>query len=200
MLGQFYSEKTSWLHRLPVGFKLLALALLGPVVLATQAPWQWGTVWLLAGALWWSLGTATQSVRRLLRGVWLSAALVALLHAALGQPLLGLASMARLVSAGMLALAVSVSTSTSALLDWFEWRLAPLERLGLQPRNWALQVALMLRFIELFFVQWQRLDASYRLRTGRSGGWRLLAPLTILMLLAARRVADTLQLRLGGGR
>jgi len=199
MLGHFYSETPSWLHRLPVGVKLLGLAVLGPGVLAAQTPWQWGTVWLGVCIFWYTLGAATQPVRRLLRAVWLGAALVAVLHAVLGQPLLGLASMARLVSAGMLALAVSVSTSTSALLDWFEWRFTPLERVGLQPRYWSLQVALMLRFIELFFVQWQRLDEAFRLRTGRSGGWRLLAPLTILMLLAARRVADTLQLRIGGG-
>jgi biotin transport system permease protein len=35
------------------------------------------------------------------------------------------------------------------------------------------------------------------MRTGKAGGLRLLAPLTIQMLLAARRVADTLELRLG---
>jgi biotin transport system permease protein len=34
-------------------------------------------------------------------------------------------------------------------------------------------------------------------RTGKPGGLRLLAPLTIQMLVAARRVADTLELRLG---
>jgi biotin transport system permease protein len=33
-------------------------------------------------------------------------------------------------------------------------------------------------------------------RTGRPGGFRLLAPLTIQMLVSASRVADALQLRL----
>ena len=193
----FYSHHPSWLHRVPVGPKLLALALLGPALLAAQTPWQWGSMAFGMLVFWCSLGTATRAARRLLRAVCVSASLVALVHVLLGQPWLGLASMARLVSAGLLALAVSVSTPASALLDWLEWRLAPLERIGLQPRQWALQIALMLRFIALFFAQWQRLDEAYRLRAGRSGGVRLLAPLTILMLLAARRVADALQLRLG---
>jgi len=34
-------------------------------------------------------------------------------------------------------------------------------------------------------------------RTGKAGGLRLLAPLTIHMLNSARRVADTLEMRLG---
>jgi biotin transport system permease protein len=55
----------------------------------------------------------------------------------------------------------------------------------------------MLRFIEHFFVVWKRLDDSHRLRTGKAGGLRLLAPLTIQMLQAAKRVADTLAVRLG---
>ena len=54
----------------------------------------------------------------------------------------------------------------------------------------------MLRFAEQFFVQWQRLADAYRVRTGRSGGWRLLAPLTIHMLITARNVADALAIRL----
>ena len=97
----------------------------------------------------------------------------------------------------MLALAVTLSTPATDLLDWLERRLEPLRPWGMRPERLSLRVALMLRFVELFFSQWQRLDDAYRLRTGRRGGLRLLAPLTILMLVAARRVADTLQLRLG---
>ena len=54
----------------------------------------------------------------------------------------------------------------------------------------------MLRFSEHFFVTWRRLDEAHRLRTGKSGGFKILASLTIQMLLAARRVADALHLRL----
>ena len=75
--------------------------------------------------------------------------------------------------------------------------LSPLQRLGLKTERLALQLAMMLRFTEHFFVLWKRLDDAHRLRTGKPGGLRLLAPLTIQMLLAARRVADTLELRLG---
>jgi biotin transport system permease protein len=43
---------------------------------------------------------------------------------------------------------------------------------------------------------WRRLDDAHRLRTGQAGGFKILAPLTIQMLIAARRVADTLHMRL----
>ncbi len=68
--------------------------------------------------------------------------------------------------------------------------------MGIASDQLALQLALMLRFTEHFFVMWRRLDEAHRLRTGKSGGFKILAPLSIQMLLAARRVADALQLRL----
>jgi biotin transport system permease protein len=67
--------------------------------------------------------------------------------------------------------------------------------LGVEPERLSLQVALMLRFTEHFFVLWRRLDDAHRLRTGKAGGFKILAPLTIQMLVAARRVADTLHVR-----
>jgi len=81
-------------------------------------------------------------------------------------------------------------------LHVFERLLSPLQRVGVATDQLALQLALMLRFTEHFFVMWRRLDEAHRLRTGKSGGFKILAPLTIQMLLAARRVADALQLRL----
>ena len=86
------------------------------------------------------------------------------------------------------------------LLAWLLAQHQPqlLRRVGVHPDRLALQLGLMLRFIEHFFVQWRKLDEAYRLRTGRRGGWRLLAPLTVQMLRTARRVGDALFARLGG--
>ena len=197
MLGRFYSEVPCWLHRVPVGSKLLVLAVFGTGVLWLESLPVLLGVFAVCWIFWWSLGAATQPVRRLLVRLCVAAALVCVLHIALQQAEVGIASFLRLVCAGLLALSVSVTTAPSALLDWLEKFFAPVRRWGLKPERLALRIALMLRFVELFFSQWQRLDDAHRLRTGRRGGWRLLAPLTILMLLAARRVADTLQVRLG---
>jgi len=197
MLGTFHSASHTWLHRVPVALKLALLAVLGIALFAVQNPVVLMAVLGACALLFVSLGPATQPVRRLLVSVLVAALLVAGLHVLLHQAELGLVSLARLVSAALLGMAVTVSTSSSDMLNLVEGVLAPLQRFGVRPQRVALRVALMLRFTEHFFVQWQRLDDAYRVRTGRSGGLRLLAPLTILMLLAARRVADTLQVRLG---
>ena len=46
----------------------------------------------------------------------------------------------------------------------------PLRPLGVDPERLSLQLGLMLRFTEHFFIQWGKLDDAYRLRTGRGGG------------------------------
>ena len=90
-----------------------------------------------------------------------------------------------------------MTTRSGDLVDVLEWLLAPLRPFGVQPARLSLQLALMLRFTEHFFVQWQKLDDAHRLRTGRAGGLRLIAPLTVQMLQTARRVGDALFVRLG---
>ncbi len=55
----------------------------------------------------------------------------------------------------------------------------------------------MLRFVEVFFLQWQRLDEAHQARSGQSGGVRLLAPLALHVLATAERVGDSLTARLG---
>jgi biotin transport system permease protein len=94
-----------------------------------------------------------------------------------------------------MGIALTLTTRHTDLLNVFEWLLAPLRLVGVQPERLSLQVALMLRFTEHFFVLWRRLDDAHRLRTGKAGGFKILAPLTIQMLVAARRVADTLHVR-----
>ncbi len=134
---------------------------------------------------------------RLLKALLVATVLVLGFHAVLGQPLVGMVSTLRMVSATLLGIALTLTTRASALQEVLERVLQPLQRWGLRTERLALQLALMLRFIDHFFVTWQRLDDAYRLRTGRAGGRHLLAPLTLQMLQTARRVADTLDVRLG---
>jgi biotin transport system permease protein len=196
-MRSLYSDHPSWLHRVPAGLKLLVLALAGGGLFAIDHPaWMAGVLGLVA-LLWLSLGVATRGAHRLLLAVAITAALVAAFHAWLGQAGLGLLSALRLLSAAMLGAMLTLSTRFDALLDVFEWLLRPLQKLGIPTQKLALSLGLMLRFTEHFFVQWRSLDDAYRARSGRSGGLRLLAPLTIRMLVTARRVADALAARLG---
>ena len=152
---------------------------------------------LLCGVMFASLGRATWIVLKLWVSLVVACLLVLGFHALMQHPMLGVTSALRLLSTALMGMALTLSTRYSDLLDVFERWLAPLKHVGIRVDRLALQLALMLRFIDHFFVLWQRLDDAHRVRTGRPGGVRLLAPLTIQMLRSARRVADTLELRLG---
>ena len=195
-MGSLYSDTTTWLHRIPAGFKLLALALLGMFLFAIQT---WPALLMLTGccvAVFASLGATTSRTKPLVVGVLVASGLVGVFHVWMGQPVLAAVTVMRLLSATLMGIALTLTTRYSDLLSVFEWLLTPLQKLGLRTDHLALQLALMLRFTEHFFVVWRRLDDAYRLRTGKAGGFKILAPLTIQMLLTTRRVADALTLRL----
>jgi biotin transport system permease protein len=195
-MGSLYSDIPSWLHRVPASVKLLVLALCGMgLMLVTDMRWQ-AAAFSVVLALYISIGAASRPTRRLVWAALIASLLVGGFHALTGKPWLGVASGLRLLSATMLGAMLTVTTRFGDLLDVAERLLQPLARFGVPVERLALQLGLMMRFAEHFFVQWARLSDAYRIRTGRSGGLRLLAPLTIRMLLTARKVADALTIRL----
>ena len=119
-----------------------------------------------------------------------------LFHVWMAQTDVGSVTVLRLVSATLLGMALTLTTRPSDLLAVFEKVFAPLRMVGIGPERLSLRLALMLRFVEHFFSLWQKLDEAHRLRTGQAGGFKILAPLTLQMLMAARRVADALYVRL----
>ena len=196
-MRSLYSERKTWLHAVPAWAKLLSIAVLGTAFFMVDAPW-----WLAAGALlvvlaFASLGRATRPARRLVISIAIVGLMISGFHAWMGQPTVGLVSALRLTSACLLGAMLTLSTRFDELLQVFETLLAPLEKLGMNTSRLALSLGLMLRFTEHFFMQWRRLDDAHRARTGHAGGLKLLAPLTIRMLLTARRVGDALAARLG---
>ncbi|RKW41194.1 MAG: energy-coupling factor transporter transmembrane protein EcfT [Lautropia sp.] len=196
-MGSLYSDIPCWLHGVPAGLKLALLVVLGLVLFWLQSPTAFAVAGALALLLWLSLGAATRPARRLMVSVLVASGLVALFQLWMGQPDIAVSATLRLACTSCLGVALTVTTRPAALLEVLERLLQPLRVLGLSPERVALQLGLMLRFVEHFFVQWKKLDEAWRLRTGRSGGWRLIAPLTVQMLQTTRRVADALFARLG---
>ena len=195
-MGSLYSEQQTWLHSLPAGVKLLVLALLGTGLFLTEQLTWLATATAVCLAIFASLGRASSRAKPLLIGVLVASALVASFHLIMQHPALAAITVMRLVSATLMGIALTLTTRYSDLLQVFEWLLSPLQRIGVKTESIALQLALMLRFTEHFFVLWRRLDDAHRVRTGQAGGFKILAPLTLHMLMTARRVADALHLRL----
>ena len=195
-MGSFYSDHRTWLHAVSAPLKLLLLAVFGTALFVLDSAAVLLACSALCLLLFASLGRATLPARKLLIMVVVTGLLITAFHAYMQQALLGVVSALRLLSASLLGISLMLTTRSHDLLDVLESCLSPLDRFGIQSSALALQVALMLRFTEHFFIQWKRLDDAHRVRTGKSGGFKLLAPLTIRMLTSAQRVADALELRL----
>ncbi len=194
-MGSLYSDDLTWLHRLPAAIKLAFLALLGTGVFLTNELVVLSVSAACCLIIFTSLGRATARAKPLVMGVLFASVLIGLFHVYMQQPMVGAISVLRLISTTLMGIALTLTTRHTDLLAVFAWLLSPLRFLGVEPERLSLQVALMLRFTEHFFVLWRRLDDAHRLRTGKAGGFKILAPLTIQMLVAARRVADTLHVR-----
>ena len=172
-MGSLYSEYRTWLHGFRAGFKLFGLVVAGIALFIIQPLGALAAVAALCAGVLASLGPATQPARRLLVAVLVAALLVAGFHVWMGTWQVGVASALRLFCASSLGVALTVTTRTGDVVAVLEWLLQPLRPLGVDPERLSLQLGLMLRFTEHFFIQWGKLDDAYRLRTGRGGGWRL---------------------------
>lgn len=196
-MGSLYSEHQTWLHRVSAAIKLIFFAVLGPALFLLDGPIAHAVSSLGCCMLFASLGRAIRPARRLVISVIVAGLLILAFHTWMHQATLGMVSALRLLSASLLGIALTLTTRSRDLLSVFERLLSPLQRLGVRTERIALQLAMMLRFTEHFFVVWKRLDDAHRVRTGKAGGFKILAPLTIKMLISARHVADALELRLG---
>lgn len=192
-MRSLYRERRTWLHAAPAWLKLAVLSAAGTLLFAFD-----GLAWL--AAVFAAAALAYASLRpgwRGLRGLAVVLAMIVAFHVALGTGLAGLQAALRLAALALLGLAFSLTTRSDQVIAVAETLLAPTRRLGLRPDRLALAFALMLRFTEAFFLQWQRLDEAHRARSFRPGGWRLLAPLVLHVFATAERVADALSARLG---
>lgn len=196
-MRSLYSSQTTWLHGLPAWLKLAVLSLGGTLLVLMNQPLSLAVVFGVVLLCFLSLGPPAWRRARMLLGMAVAGALIVGFHVALGSTMLGVVSALRLASAALLALMLTLSTRFDDLLAVLEAVLQPLQRLGVPTERLALGLGLMLRFAENFHAQWQRLDDAHRVRAGRGGGFRLLAPLTIRTLQTAERVADALAARLG---
>jgi biotin transport system permease protein len=195
-MGSLYSEQITWLHAIPASLKLACLALLGMGLFMTEQPLTLLVVNVLCVSIFISIRRAATQTKPFLIGLTIACSLIAAFHLYMQQPMVAVITVSRLISTSLMGVALTLTTRYSDLLEVFESLLSPLKHVGVASHTLALQLALMLRFTEHFFVLWRRLDEAHRLRTGKSGGFKILAPLTIQMLIAARRVADALQMRL----
>lgn len=195
-----YLPGRTWLHAVPAGWKLLALALVSLAVAPSDSLALMAGLVALVLALYVSLGRAAMAQIALLRPLWPLFLILLALHAWNGDPRGGVVVLLRILAMVLLANAVTMTTRMDAMMDAVEPLLAPLALVGVPPRRVALAVAMMIRFVPLLFALWEALNESWRARTGKRGGWRLLAPFCIQTLKMSQHTAEALAARGGAPR
>ncbi len=195
---------TSWLHRLPAGAALVALAVASVVVVAVRGGLPGLTVALvaLAGATVCHV-TARLSWHRTRRGM-LATGVVALLLGGYqtwtrGWPV-GVETAADLLALVLLASVVTATTRSDDLLDALQSAARPLRHIGLAPETVALACSLMLRSVPVLLdAAGQSRDAARARGLDRSPR-ALVVPAAVRMVGHARATGEALAARgLGEG-
>lgn len=191
------SPVETWAHRIPAGAKLLALSI-ATLALFLLEPFMIAVGTLAVAVLYLSAGLtfAAQGLRHL-RMLWPFLLLIAVWHGVTGQAQAGAAIALRLLAALALANFVTMTTRLTDMIAIMTWLLAPLRRLGLSTRAVELAIAMVLRFTPMLVENGQRLAMSWRARSRRRPGWRIVMPMAALALDDADHVAEALRARGG---
>ena len=182
--------------RLPVGPRL-ALMLLAQVLLVVLVRSVEAAV-AAAAVVWSAYLLARIPVRAAwstLRGVVVIAAVVGALQAFVLPWQRAAVISLTIVLAVAIAAIVTLTTSTSDLLDALEDGLRPLQRFGVDPERVALTLALTARTIPVIAGFGSRLRDSGRARGGRLGVVPYAVGLVVLTLQHAERVGEALRAR-----
>lgn len=189
-----------WAHRLPAGAKLAALALWTLLLFHLATPLPLAIAALLPTALALSGGTAFARVSaRLLLPLWPFLVIVVLWHLWLRDPVGGATILLRLVTAVAAANFVTMTTRLSDMIAVLTTLARPLRLIGLNPRTLALSVALTIRFLPVMLRNLDAIRDSWRARSPRRPGWRILTPALLAALDDADHVAESLRARGGAG-
>ena len=193
------SPVETWAHRLPAGAKMAALAIwtallfqlgLLPLAVATLATL---ALPLSCGA------TFARTSLRMLRPLWPFVVIVALWHLWLRDAQGGATILLRLTTAVTAANFLTMTTRLSDMLHILTSIARPLRVFGLNPKTLALAVGLVIRFLPVMLHKLALIRDSWRARSARPPGWRILIPALLAALDDAECVAEALRSRGGAG-
>ncbi len=195
MLTSETLHKHTYLHRIPAGFKLLALAL-GSVVLMYLPLTALMAACAILIIIALSLGqNALLKLLRFLRAFWLIFALILALQIVVGAWFEGLVTIVRLLTMLALAHLVTLTTPMQAMMGALMPLFQPLERFGFRSKRLAIMVTLTIRFIPLLVELWTIRSEAWRARSTRRVPLRLVALLVSDALRLGDHIAEALEAR-----
>jgi biotin transport system permease protein len=192
------SPVETWLHRVPAGAKLAALAAVTVGLFSLEGLVGQSLALVALGALYLSCGLLRYGLRSLLP-LWPFLLVLAVWHGWTGTMAEGGTVALRLITAVAAANLVTMTTRLTDMVTVLERLAGPFRHLGLPPRTLALALALVIRFIPVLSDRVGTLRSAWAARSARRAGWAILVPATLAALEDADRVAEALRARGGAG-
>lgn len=190
-----YVPGDSILHRTPAGAKMTGLAAFGVASAFAGTPTIGAALIALALIGYQVAGLGIGIAVRRLRPLLPVAVLVGVVQWVTGGWLAALGTATVLVALLMAATLVSLTTSTTAMVDALVTAIRPLRRLGVDPERVGLQLALGIRAVPLVLELARNIREAQRAR-GLSADPRAFAvPLIVRSLRQADQLADALHAR-----
>lgn len=187
-------------HGWPAGLKL-GLLCAATVVLFAVEGLGWHLVFLTV-----ALGLYVLPGRRFvvtgLRRLWVLwpfVLLIVIWHVLTGDIIAGLVILLRMITAVALANLVTMTTRLSDMMGVVRWLCTPLRWMGINTRGIELAMAMVVRFTPVLAQKGKGLAQSWRARSARRVGWRIVMPLTVQAIDDAEHVAEALKARGGVG-
>ncbi|RDD61553.1 energy-coupling factor transporter transmembrane component T family protein [Ferruginivarius sediminum] len=196
MIGSLYIGGDSLLHRQPAWRKLLVLFAAGIVLFVVQAPEILAGAAVAAAAILATVRPPLRALRRQLTGVAIILAAIFAANAVFADWGTAFAMLFRLSTLVLLALAVTMTTRTSDMLEVVERVLQPLERTGLvNAARVSLAVSLAIRFVPEIFARYREIRDAQAARGLAGNPVALIVPLVVRTLKSAEEIAAAIDAR-----
>lgn len=195
MIGT-YAPGRSPIHRLPAGFKLLALlAAVITLAIVVKTPLAAGIALAATAAVFAIAGLGPRRAWLIMRGALLVVALLFAFQLFISDAARAVVVCGVLLASIGLAAVVTLTTRTTDMLAAIVAALKPLERLGARTDLIALALALTIRSIPLIAEVFTQVDQARRARGLRPGPRVLFVPTVLAALDTADGFAETLAAR-----
>jgi biotin transport system permease protein len=198
MMEPLYVQGDSLLHRAPAALKLVVLLIAGAGLFMVHRPEGLAVALAVAGLLVALSGASVAAVWRHVRGLLLILAVVGAFTWYFDGGARAAEVLLRVAALVALALAVTLTTRTSDLIQVCERALCPFDKLGwVDAGRVALALALTLRFIPEIWRNYQDIREAQAARGLSRNALALSVPLLVRTLKRAEEVADAIDARGG---
>ncbi len=185
-------------HDIKAGWKMLGLAALSAILFTVDS------LLVLSIALGLIVVLHLYLGRDVLRyAIWMMKPIAVFAFIILGFHIItsdfvaGFAIIFRMLTLVSLANLVTMTTKLSEMMTIVEFCLTPLSKLGVNTRVFGVATAMVIRFTPVLINKASALRESWRARSAKRAGWRIIMPLFLTAVDDADRVAEALKARGG---